>query len=302
MSIRKGGNFCKKLQKPLELFKGGYVIMLILKKMPMRYKERRNIMKKKTLWKALGVGMLSASLFISPLAGISALAAEGDTEPKEGGSAKALDPTQDKDIPAVGTEGEEGYKPAVPAYADTEIPVWGFTEDALVYSVDVEWGAMTFQWENSSWDPETHMKKTGAGWKVYDSVEEEALDATEDLINEVKVTNHSNAPVWATLTYASEAAYDPDTTGDFSFTTGTETGDTNKLTEKTTDVPAYLALATADNGADGAAGTPTVGKAYFMPDGLATALQTDDGIAKWTKIGNITVGIRTEEPTAPVGP
>lgn len=259
-------------------------------------------MKKKTLWKALGIGMLAASLLVSPLAGVSALAAE-DTV-KEGGSAKALDPTQDEEIPSKGTEGQEGYVPAKPAYADTKIDVWGFTEDATVYSVDVEWGAMTFQWENSSWDPETHMKKDGAGWKVYDSTKDKALDATEDQINEVKVTNHSNAPVWATLTYASEAAYDPDTTGAFGYEKGIAADAADaaalkaKLTAATADVPAYLSLETADNGADGAAGTPTVGKAYFMPDGLADALQTDDGIAKWTKIGTITVGIETKQPTA----
>lgn len=259
-------------------------------------------MKRKQLWKGLGAGALALALTVSPIAGVTAQAAEGDgataATQKEGGSKKDLDPMQDEAIAASGTEGQEGYVPEKPAYADTEIPVWGFTEDATVYSVDVEWGAMTFQWENSSWDPETHMKKAGAGWKVYDDTNGKALDATEDAINEIKVTNHSNAEVWATLEYASEAAYSPDTTGDFTFTTGTETGDTNKLTAKTTDVPAYLSLETADNGADGAAGTPTVGKAYFMSDGLATALQTGDGIAKWTKIGTITVGIKTKQPTA----
>lgn len=264
-------------------------------------------MKRKQLWKVFGAGALAVSLIVSPLAGVNALAA-GETEEtgtgaastaKEGGSAEGLDPTRDEAIPAKGTEGQADYEPEVPAYADTEIPVWGFTEDATVYSVDVEWGAMTFQWENSSWDPETHMKKNGSGWKVYDDTKGKALDATEDVINEVKVTNHSNAPVWATLTYASEADYDPDTTGDFSFTKGTEDTDTNKLTAKTADVPAYLSLETADNAeTEGAAGTPTVGKAYFMPDGLATALQTKDGITKWTKIGTITVGIKTEQPKA----
>ena len=157
---------------------------------------------------------------------------------------------------------------------------------------------MTFQWENSSWDPKTHMKKTGAGWKVYDSTKDKALDVTEDLINEVKVTNHSNAAVWATLSYASEADYDPDTTGEFSFTKGTEDTDTDKLTAASGSVPAYLSLATADNnqGEAEGQGKETVGKAYFKPAGLATSLQTDDGIAKWSQLGTITVGIVTEEP------
>ena len=183
-------------------------------------------------------------------------------------------------------------------YADTDIDVQGFTEDATVYSVDVEWGAMTFQWENSSWDPKTHMKKTGAGWKVYDSTKDKALDVTESAINEVKVTNHSNAAVWATLSYASEADYDPDTTGEFSFTKGTEDTDTDKLTAASGSVPAYLSLDTADNneGEAEGQGKETVGKAYFKPAGLAESLQTDDGITKWSQLGTITVGIVTEEP------
>lgn len=268
-------------------------------------------MKRKQLWKVLGTGGLALSLLVSPMTGLSALAADegttgtgetggtgGDatgTDAKTGGSKKDLDPTQTAEKPAVGD------KPAKPAYADVDIPVWGFTQDTTVYSVDVEWGAMTFQYENSTWDPETHTKTTGAGWQVYDSAADKVkVDAsgaavTEDAINEIKVTNHSNGKVWATLSYAKEAAY-TDTDGKFSFTTGTETGDSDVLTDAASDgsVPAYLALDTADNGADGAAGTPTVGKAYFMPDGI----QASQEITKWTKIGTITVGIKTEEPTA----
>ncbi len=307
-------------------------------------------MKRKSLWKVLGTGMLAFSLIVSPLAATAAQAAEmpegqttepteteeetldgqqenragegGDTNVtpaaegdgtgdgaaggtddgttvdsmvKEGGEKTDLDPLRDEEIPAEGTEGEPGYKPAKEAYADVEIPVWGFTEDATVYSVDVEWGAMTFQWENSSWDPETHTKKAGAGWKVYDSRANKALDAVEDAINEIKVTNHSNAPVWATLAYKAETNYE-DTAGKFGFTKGTEETDTNKLTDAAGTVPAYLSLETADNGADGAAGTPTVAKAYFMPDGIKEEQKTGGAIQKWTTIGTITVGIKTEQP------
>ncbi len=282
-------------------------------------------MKRKQLLRVLGAGSLALSLLVSPMTGVSALAAEenptetpaaGDAaDKKEGGSALKLDPTRTEAIPESGSEADGNYVPAKPAYADTEIPVWGFTQDSTVYSVDVEWGAMTFQYENSTWDPETHTSKTGAGWRVYDSEADKALvedDGTtavkEDAINEIKVTNHSNAGVWATLTYAGETDH-ADTTGDFSFDTGTETGDTDALTAAAGAVPAYLTLATANNklGADGA-GKETVGKAYFMPDGIGGDDETN-GITKWTKIGTITVGIKTEKPgtTAttpeePVGP
>lgn len=264
-------------------------------------------MKKKQLWKAVGAGALALSLSISPIAGVTAKAdvvtASAVTAT---GSAIGIDPTRTEAIPSTGTEGQPDYVAEKPAYADTEIPVWGFTEDATVYSVDVEWGAMTFQWENSTWDPETHTKKTGAGWKVYDDTNGKALDVTEDAINEIKVTNHSNAPVWATLNYASEADFAADTTGAFSYVDGiaADAADKDalkaKLTAATADVPAYLSLTTADNGegTDGA-GKATVAKAYFMPAGLASTHQTD-GVTKWTKIGTITVGIKTEQPTAPV--
>lgn len=271
-------------------------------------------MKRKQLWKVLGTGGLALSLLVSPMAGVSALAAEdtptegeGATADaaKKGGSVKGVNPLQ-KAKDAVGDESDpDTYQPAVDAYSDTEIPVWGFTQDATVYSVDVEWGAMTFQYESSTWDPETHKAKEGAGWKVYDSEADEALEETEHAINEIKVTNHSNAGVWAALTYAAKDDY-TDTTGDFSFTTGTEDGDTNALTAKAGDVPAYLTLTSADNnlGTGEGVGKETVGKAYFMPDGISADNKTN-GINKWTTIGTITVGIKTEEPKAaqpPVGP
>ena len=64
--------------------------------------------------------------------------------------------------------------------------------------------------------------------------------------------------------------------------------------------PEYLRLDTADNSeVEGEAGTPTVAKAYFMPYDLKEELKKDDGITKWTKIGTITVGIKTEVPTWP---
>lgn len=277
-------------------------------------------MKRKQLLRVLGAGSLALSLLVSPMTGVSALAAEENpTEPpaagdaadkKEGGSALKLDPTRTEEIPESGSEAEGNYVPAKPAYADTEIPVWGFTQDSTVYSVDVEWGAMTFQYENSTWDPETHTSKEGAGWRVYDSEADKAVlgadgsAVTEHAINEIKVTNHSNAGVWAALTYAGEAGH-TDTDGAFSFTNGTEAGDTNALTAAADPVPAYLTLATAANdlGEAEGQGKETVGKAYFMPTGIGTDDKTN-GINKWTKIGTITVGIKTEQPgtAEPVGP
>lgn len=269
-------------------------------------------MKRKQLWKVLGTGGLALSLFVSPMTGVSALAAE-DT-PEEGvtpqaGKAKGLNPLE-KGSPAVGDESDpDTYQPEVPANDSVKIPVYGFTEDSTVYSVDVEWGAMTFRYENSTWDPETHTSQDGAGWQVYDDDAEEALEETEHAINEIKVTNHSNADVWATLNYEGEAAY-TGIKGAFSYTADKHENVATALTAATADgsVPAYLTLTTAKNGlGEDGAGKETVGKAYFMP----TNPDTDKGetapsnITKWTEIGKITVGIKTEQPTAaqpPVGP
>ena len=301
-------------------------------------------MKRKSLWKVLGTGMLAFSLIVSPLAATAAQAAEmpegqttepteteeetldgqqenragegGDTnvtpaaegdgtgdgaaggtddgtteDPmvKEGGEKTDLDPLRDEEIPAEGTEGEPDYKPAKEAYADVEIPVWGFTEDATVYSVDVEWGAMTFQYENTTWDATEHKTVAGAGWKVYDSEKDEALETRTDAINRIQVTNHSNAGVWAALAYAGADDY-ADTSGGFE----KETDDTVTDYDETGE---YLFLDTADNAmADGEAGTPTTGTVYFMPSGIKEDYKTD-GITKWSQLGTITVGILTEEPT-----
>lgn len=179
--------------------------------------------------------------------------------------------------------------PKAEDYADTDIDVLGFTRGAIVYSVDVEWGAMTFQYENSTWDATEHMTVAGAGWKVYDSVENEALDSTTDTINRIQVTNHSNASVWATLEYTGAADYE-DTTGSFDIAEDDEVTDFDVTGN-------YLFLDTANNATEkGKAGTATVGTVYFMPSGIKEEYKRADGIAKWSQLGTITVGIVTEEP------
>lgn len=71
---------------------------------------------------------------------------------------------------------------------------------ATVYSVDIVWGDMAFTYtaEAGKWDPATHTT-TGAGggiWSVNNSGG-----------NKIKVTNHSNAAVTATFSYAAAAGY-----------------------------------------------------------------------------------------------
>lgn len=69
---------------------------------------------------------------------------------------------------------------------------------ATVYSVDVAWDSMEFTYTVASegtWNPSTHR---------FDSATEGSWSETN---NTVKVTNHSNAAVNVTVTYAAEDSY-----------------------------------------------------------------------------------------------
>lgn len=70
-----------------------------------------------------------------------------------------------------------------------------------VYSVDIVWGDMAFTYteEAGVWDPATH-QTTGAGGGIW--------KATSPDGNKIKVTNHSNAAVTATFSYAAATGYD----------------------------------------------------------------------------------------------
>ena len=69
---------------------------------------------------------------------------------------------------------------------------------AVVYSVDIAWTDMSFTYTGAgegTWDPETHQ---------YSGSSEGAWTASDDSIT---VTNHSNAPVTATASYAADPDY-----------------------------------------------------------------------------------------------
>ena len=70
-----------------------------------------------------------------------------------------------------------------------------------VYSVDIVWGDMAFTYteEAGVWNPATH-ETTGANGGVW------SVNNTDG--NKIKVTNHSNAAVTATFSYAAATGYD----------------------------------------------------------------------------------------------
>lgn len=69
---------------------------------------------------------------------------------------------------------------------------------AVVYSVDIAWTDMSFTYTDAgegTWDPETHEYNGGAD------------AAWTDSNDSITVTNHSNAPVTATASYAADPDY-----------------------------------------------------------------------------------------------
>lgn len=70
-----------------------------------------------------------------------------------------------------------------------------------IYRVDIEWGSMTFTYTDASqgtWNPQEHK---------YDG-EVKAAWSCKEGANKITVTNHSNAPVKATLAYNKEPGFD----------------------------------------------------------------------------------------------
>lgn len=267
-------------------------------------------------------GVLAAAMALTALP-ISANAAEAGNKEVNLGGNKNGEATEDGAFTADDPAGRYGLSPAnvsatgvalnVTGEAidgggiNTDIAVWGYTEDGTVYSVDVEWGAMTFQYELSSWDPETHMAKPGGEWGVYDAANEKRLGDVQDAINRITVTNHSNAAVYAGLKYTAvtSAAVDgeddnyKDISGEFAASEKADSEDFKATFDADTS---YISLETADNATtDGKAGTPTVCNVYFKPVALSEAHKTA-GITKWTKIGVITVSLQTEDPAATPSP
>ena len=125
---------------------------------------------------------------------------------------------------------------------------------STVYSVDIEWGAMEFTYTAASagiWNPNTHS---------YDGGGEGTWTSTSDY---VKVINHSNTAITATLTYTADGSY---------------SGISGSFGDKST-----INLATAENTAVDSAPTDT---AHLSLSGELNSSATTS-----TKIGTITVKI-----------
>ena len=77
----------------------------------------------------------------------------------------------------------------------------GGTATATVYSVDIEWGSMIFEYVSTGskvWDPKTHdyISSTSSQWRPAAREEGATIDS-----NAIKVTNHSNTDVNCSLAF-----------------------------------------------------------------------------------------------------
>lgn len=91
-------------------------------------------------------------------------------------------------------------------YSETEL-------EETVTAVDITWGELGFTYHASKrWNPETHHYDVGAGtWtpgiEAAEPAEDFEEEAEPDLLNKVKVTNHSNTAVTASITAEASEAY-----------------------------------------------------------------------------------------------
>ena len=126
---------------------------------------------------------------------------------------------------------------------------------AAIYSVDISWSGMEFTYKGAFegiWNPGTHQYEDAveAGWAEGNGI--------------IKVTNHSNTGITAVPAYEAAAGYE------------------SAFVTFSTDA---LAVATADNGVDGADGVAVEGTIMVYPDGTLPE-GTDNAV-----IGTITLTI-----------
>lgn len=89
-----------------------------------------------------------------------------------------------------------------PQSASTDIDVKASTTGGgdIVFSVDIEWGAMDFSYDyGNQWDPVTHSYTSGVTGKQNGGWDVTKLDGDN---NKISVTNNSNYPIVAEFSYA----------------------------------------------------------------------------------------------------
>ena len=127
-------------------------------------------------------------------------------------------------VPALAEEGDSNKETLREQSTGKNFSVYGTRvakkpSSSTVYSVDIEWGSMKFNYFTGAtevWDPETHsFSDSGntSSWKPAERGEGVELES-----NIVKITNHSNTPIECNLrfepSYWLAESYNPDCTFD----------------------------------------------------------------------------------------
>lgn len=144
--------------------------------------------------------------------------------------------------------------------ADTDVKAkYNATTPADVYSVDVAWGAMEFDYNagGQKWDAENHKwvddAAAPAGWEV------------KDASNTITLANHSSKAVNAGFEFAAEAEY-TELTGSFTYESAQVASVELELPKEDTDAKEYVV--------------------YFNPEG---SIPSTHSATAYAKMGTITV-------------
>ena len=90
-----------------------------------------------------------------------------------------------------------------------DLNVWAriLSASDKVYKVDIEWGAMTFEYVTGKWDTELHAYSGEGSWSA---------GSVDGVNNKITLTNHSNGSVDANFAQSMESAvFGGDVTGGF---------------------------------------------------------------------------------------
>lgn len=285
------------------------------------------------------VAMATAMVLVIGSNSLVAFAADDGTAadaPKDGTGTKASSgeaiaswDTTDENQTGFNVVGDDDDTAVDGTDTSTDISIWAKVVEHgdIVYKVDIEWGAMKFEFYNQAgkWNTDTHTYDAAGGISSEWTVE----DYLDEVNNQIKVVNHSNWAVDTTFSYAHDgAAFNADETGDdavrghFFLTNDAAIAASKVLTGSATVEDALTAALTlghqdADNATkyggtvDGEAldGTPIpeIGEnadgsctryVYFTFNGTPDIANMDDALkTDFTKVGVITVTIAPWEDT-----
>ena len=148
-----------------------------------------------------------------------------------------------------------------------------------VYAVDIEFGAMSFSYSKSLWNPNTmvYEEQTGQSrWTGFDGVG-----------NRVTVTNRSNSVVYYTANARIDFLHSAVGGGTVGITASLRAYNSPSATERT-GIKQELAAAAAGNSR--ALGTAAAGSCYVILSGVPQLSDSD----RFTAVGNVTVTISRE--------